>query len=41
MSKTVSLTLHSRLGLIERLLSLLDLAALKAARNGDPVIFGL
>jgi len=41
MSRTVSLTLHSRLGLIDRLVSFLDLAAVMAARNGDPVIFGL
>lgn len=41
MSKTVSLTLHSPLGFIDRLVSFLDLAAGRAARNGDPVIFGL
>jgi hypothetical protein len=41
MSKTASLTLHTSRGLIERIISFLDLAALAAARNGDPVGFGL
>jgi len=41
MSKTASLTLHSSRGLIDRIISFLDLAAVIAARNRDPVGFGL
>lgn len=41
MSKTASLTLQPSRGLIDRIVSFLDLAAVTAARNADPIAFGL
>lgn len=41
MSKTASLALHGSRGLIDRVVSFLDLVAVNASRNGDPAYFGL